>query len=620
LKRLSPNKRTLGYYGIIAASLAVAIISGWTALASQIDDYAYDWMFRLFPPAATKPHSIILAIDDATFGAMGGVREYRSMLAKALELLTPAHPKVVGIDLVLADKEDASEDDRLERAMQGTKNLVLVAHLAGQKWENPLDRFARWSAGIGHDTADENSHDGVTRQIPLEKRTANMRHWALALEAFHLSRGGTILESPEDLQIGNELIPAARTADGNRTLRILFRQEPIPQISLQELSAKPELAARFANQVVFVGVTSFSATPDRVKTPYGLMMPGVEAHAQLFETLEAGSFLKSTGNLTAPAFCLVAGALAALIFALLSGWPAYLSALLLLMVTMIAPFGLFRMGLVFPYFSPLASAWLTVASAASYQHFVVRRALRTSETERKRYQQAIHFVTHEMRTPLTAIQGSSEMMGRYNLSEEKRKQMSEMINQESKRLARMIQTFLDVERLSDGQMELKREQFMMREIVEACLARVSPIGERKSIRIRAEVLEGGVTGDRELMEYAVYNLLTNAVKYSGPETEITVVCIPQGDQLRLSVQDQGIGMDAKELRQIFQKFYRTKRAEASGEAGTGIGLSIVEEIVQHHGGRMEVTSEPGKGSCFTMVLPALLRASRTPVASGDSIL
>ena len=78
----------------------------------------------------------------------------------------------------------------------------------------------------------------------------------------------------------------------------------------------------------------------------------------------------------------------------------------------------------------------------------MRRALRTAENDRQRYQQAIHFVTHEMRTPLTAIQGSSELMGRYNLSEEKRKQMADMINQESKRLARMIQTFLDVERLS----------------------------------------------------------------------------------------------------------------------------------------------------------------------------
>jgi signal transduction histidine kinase len=68
-------------------------------------------------------------------------------------------------------------------------------------------------------------------------------------------------------------------------------------------------------------------------------------------------------------------------------------------------------------------------------------------------------------------------------------------------------------------------------------------------------------------------------------------------------------MDAKELKNIFKKFYRTRKAEASGEAGTGIGLSIVEQIVAHHGGRMEVSSEPGKGSCFTMVVTAHAEAS-----------
>ena len=232
-----------------------------------------------------------------------------------------------------------------------------------------------------------------------------------------------------------------------------------------------------------------------------------------------------------------------------------------------------------------------------------------------------------MRTPLTAIQGSSELMGRYNLSEEKRKQIAEMINQESKRLARMIQTFLDVERLSDGQMELKGEAFEVREIVEACVSRARPLAERKNIRIVTEPLDGTLEGDRELMEYAIYNLLTNAVKYSPPDTQITVACrwIAAG-QLRLSVQDQGIGMDAKELRQIFQKFYRTKRAEASGEAGTGIGLSIVEQIVQHHGGKMEVTSQPGQGSCFTVVFAARSRAharsygSQTPATVIDRSL
>ena len=74
--------------------------------------------------------------------------------------------------------------------------------------------------------------------------------------------------------------------------------------------------------------------------------------------------------------------------------------------------------------------------------------------------------------------------------------------------------------------------------------------------------------------------------------------------MQLSVKDQGIGMDSKELKSIFKKFYRTKRAEASGEVGTGIGLSIVEQIVTRHGGRIDVTSEPGKGSCFTIVMKA----------------
>jgi signal transduction histidine kinase/transposase len=609
LKRPSPNKRTLGYAGIVAASLVTAIIVGWTPLATQIDDSAYDWMFRLFPPPVIKPQCMILAIDDATYGAMGSQSEYRTMLATGLELLAAGHPKVVGIDMVLADQADPIKDERLERAMRATKNLVLVAHLAGQRWQNPIPRFGQWAAAVGHDTADEHSNDGVTRQIPLEQRTARERHWALGLEAFRLARGERLLETPEDVQVGNETIPAARKSEMNRPLRVLYSDKPV-EISIKDLKDKPELSASFSGQTVFVGVTSDTATYDRVATPNrDGRIPGVEVHAQLFETLERGHFLTDASDLSVLGFCLLTGILAGLIFALLNGWPAYLSAGALLMAAHVTPFLLFRQGIVFPYLAPMASAWLTVAAAASYQHFVVRRALRASETERKRYQQAIHFVTHEMRTPLTAIQGSSELMGRYNLSEEKRKQMTEMINQESKRLARMIQTFLDVERLSDGQMELKREQFTAKELVEACVQRVRPLGERKSIQVSTGELAGVLEGDRELMEYAVYNLMTNAIKYSGPNTEVAVRCRIDGDRVRLSVEDQGIGMDAKELRQIFQKFYRTKRAEASGEKGTGIGLSIVEQIVQHHGGKMEVTSRPGQGSCFTVVLPTHSRAS-----------
>lgn len=603
MKKRSTNRPTLGYAAVVTAALIVAIVLGWTALAAQIDDDAYDWMFRLNPPAPAKPHCAILAIDDATFNAMGGVRAYRTMLAKALELLEPVQPKVVAIDMVLADKADQPEDDRLSRAMAATKDLVLVAHLENGRWEDPIEPFRRAAAALGHDRADEYSPDGVTRRIPLELRAARERHWALALETFRLVRGQPILESPVDLQIGNELIPAPRRSD--RAIRVLFSREPIPQVSLADLANKPELAEQFRGRPVFIGVTSISATYDRVATPYGQgRIPGVEVHAQLFETLERGRFLTDASNLEVLGFCITVGVLAGLIFGLLSGWLAYSSAGVLLMAASATPFLMFRSGVVFPFFAPLASAWLTAIAAASYQHFVVRRALAKAETERRHYQQAIHFVTHEMRTPLTAIQGSSELMGRYALPEEKRKQIADMINQESKRLARMIQTFLDVERLSDGQMELKRQAFEVSDLVETCLNRARPLAERKRIRMVAEALEGSLDGDRELMEYAVYNLLTNAVKYSPSDTQITVASRFDSGQLRLSVQDQGIGMDAKEVRQIFQKFYRTKRAEASGEAGTGIGLSIVEQIVQHHGGKMEVTSQPGKGSCFTVVFAA----------------
>jgi two-component system sensor histidine kinase SenX3 len=162
-------------------------------------------------------------------------------------------------------------------------------------------------------------------------------------------------------------------------------------------------------------------------------------------------------------------------------------------------------------------------------------------------------------------------------------------------------------------MELKQEVISAQEVLGICLERVRPLAERKQIRIRLEMGEEALlAGDRELMEYAVYNLLTNAVKYSPAETEVSVRVSRDDGHVRISVQDQGMGMDRRELKQVFRKFYRTRGAEASGEAGTGIGLAIVEQIVTLHGGKIEVASQPGRGSCFTLVLPAQVPARAGP--------
>jgi signal transduction histidine kinase len=169
----------------------------------------------------------------------------------------------------------------------------------------------------------------------------------------------------------------------------------------------------------------------------------------------------------------------------------------------------------------------------------------------------------------------------------------------------MITTFLDVEKLSAGQMELRLSDVELAALVEACCRRAAPLAERKRITISNRVPAGlALRADQELLEYAVYNLITNAVKYSPEETEVLIGAAAEGGEVRLWVADQGIGMDESEVKQLFRKFYRTKRAEESGEAGTGIGLSIVRQIVELHEGTIGVRSAPGKGSTFTVVLPA----------------
>jgi signal transduction histidine kinase len=589
------------YSAIVAACCALGLSAGLSRTADRTDNNAYDELSARFPPD-WAPHSVVVGIDEQTFREGGGTPHMREIEAAALEKIARAHPAAVAIDIILADPTDPASDARLETALRAAPHVVLSCDLVGESWEDPLTRFQALAAPeLGHVELPEDRQDGVTREIPLERVAAAARRWALSLETLAVVRNKPIIESPQEMRIGATAIPATRAGE-SRALWIRYLPEGrIPVIPAIEIDQHADL---IRGNAVFFGVTALSAARDRVLNPSRVTISGVEAHAQAFETMDHGEFLTRARGYTLLLICLGIAVAVGLIFGMLSGWPAYLLAAALLgFVHSYLPALFFRHNVILPYLAPAAAAWLCSAGAATYQHFFVRRQLSRSESERSRYQQAIHWAAHEMRTPLTAIQGSSEIMTRYHLPDAKRNQLSEMIHSESKRLARIIQTFLDVERLAEGQMELKREPMAAAEIVDACMKRVAPLAERKRIALALDTdVEGAILGDRELMEYAFYNLLTNAVKYSPAETEIHVFSEISEGELHLAVRDQGIGIDSREIKSIFKKFYRTKRAEASGEAGTGIGLSIVEQIVVQHGGKIDVTSEPGKGSCFTIVL------------------
>jgi len=587
-------------------SAAAGLGFSWTSFGEQFDKYAYDFLFRTEQPAPWQPSSIVLAIDERTLTKYNGLAGRRAALADGLERVEAARPAAVVVDIILAEPQP--DDEKLEAAFAKAPRLVLSADMPpdGSSWEDPIPRFRRYASAVGEVHADLDSQDAVSRDIPMEKAAGHDRRWALALEALRVVRHGEIVESPDDLTVAGVRVPASER-DG-RIIRIRYApaDSEIPQVSVDQLDRNPSLAAQFAGKVVFAGVTAQTAT-DRWMTPYsnGNIMPGVEIHANVYETVARQMFLTDAPMRDVSALTLLFAIAAGMVYAVAGGWVANLLTLAIVIGSQILPAVAFAHSSVWPWTPATLAVILATGAGAAWRHLLVRRQLEHAESERTRYQQSLHFVTHEMRTPLTAIQGSSELISRYgSMPEAKRKQMAEMINSESKRLARMIETFLSVERMSSGQMELKQERFALHDLVERCAGRAKPLAENKQIEIDiAGLPDDDLIGDRELMEYAVYNLLTNAVKYSPPQTRVTVFGEnDKGDSVTLSVQDQGIGMDRKEVGKIFDKFYRTKRAEQSGEMGSGIGLSIVRQIVYEHGGTIHVESEPGRGSKFTLTL------------------
>ncbi len=612
--------KTLAVAGL---GLLAAVVLAWSSVGQQLDAYAYDFLLRLRMPEAASGRAVIVALDEVTLRGQGGMADLRSTLDRLLRAMAAGGARVVALDVQLADRSRRPETDGpLSEALRATPNLVLATNLVEDPatkrvyWEDPTEEF-RAGATLGHVHADPDP-DGVSRKVLLEKAAGGARRWALALEAFRLASGASdIVETEQALEVGSTSIP---TPGRQRILHIRFLPRgAVERISALDLISGRLPAQRLRDRVAFVGVY-VQGGPDRLMTPYsaldGEAWPGVEIHAQIFETLAGGKFLTPAPGAVSLAVALVLALALAACFQLLSGARAFALAGGLTALGLALPYALLASGVVLPFSMPAATASFCFLGLGTRQHFWTRKRLGAAEAQRDRYQKAVHYVTHEIRTPLTAIQGSSELMTRYALSEEKRREMASLIHNESRRLGRMIEMFLSVERLSAGQLELRREAVSVAEVVSSCLERAQPLAESKQIRLRLErsPAEEAVPGDREFLEYACYNLLTNAIKYSPAGTEIVAGVQRSGDAIRLSVQDQGYGMDAQEVKRAFQRFYRTNRAQQSGETGVGLGLALVEEIAAQHGGSVEVESRVNQGSRFTLVLPRA--ADRVAQATG----
>ncbi len=218
-------------------------------------------------------------------------------------------------------------------------------------------------------------------------------------------------------------------------------------------------------------------------------------------------------------------------------------------------------------------------------------------------------VTHELKTPLTAIQGMSEVLSQYEVDAVKRREMHSTINEEAKRLARMIDEYLDLTRLESGVRQLRLLPLRVEQILERALLLLDPVAESRGIKIIRNPARAlpPLLGDGDLIARAVTNLVDNAIKFSPEHSTINVNARADGSGVLIEVIDQGCGIEPQFLGQIFEKFYRVPRAANIDIPGTGLGLALVREVAELHNGLVTVESQPGTGSTFSLYLGLMIR-------------
>ena len=213
-------------------------------------------------------------------------------------------------------------------------------------------------------------------------------------------------------------------------------------------------------------------------------------------------------------------------------------------------------------------------------------------------------VSHELRTPLTAVLGFSALLMDGKVDEETRHQALETIHGEAQRLNGLIDEFLDVQKMEAGHFELKSEPVRLHELLAhqvGIFQMQSPI-HALELDLGAEPLD--IVGDWSRIGQLVANLLSNAIKYS-PDGGLVRVGATTGDRsVRVSISDPGIGIPLDQQGKVFQQFFRVDSAETRTIRGTGLGLSLCQEIAEAHGGRIGVESAEGGGSTFWFELPA----------------
>jgi two-component system sensor histidine kinase KdpD len=207
-------------------------------------------------------------------------------------------------------------------------------------------------------------------------------------------------------------------------------------------------------------------------------------------------------------------------------------------------------------------------------------------------------VSHDLRSPLTAISTAAGALGSPTLDTHERNELTDVITTETERLTRLVEDLLDLSRLESGSAEPRPEPFSIEEVVESAARAPSLRDARFDIKLDDDLPP--VQADPAQLERVLSNLLENAIRYSSNGEPVAVRASTTGTRLQLRITDHGPGIDPEDLERIFEPFYR---APGAAGHGSGLGLAIAKGLIDGNGGRVWARSLPGQGATFTIDLP-----------------
>jgi signal transduction histidine kinase len=214
--------------------------------------------------------------------------------------------------------------------------------------------------------------------------------------------------------------------------------------------------------------------------------------------------------------------------------------------------------------------------------------------------------SHELRTPLAVMQADLSLALRRPRSNTEYRATLESAQEEVSRLSHIVNDLLVLARLDTDVAQIAREPVQLDDLLEMVVAGLRPLATERSIRLSYTInAPASMIGDPTRLKQVFFNLLDNAIAYTPDGGSIRVSMVTDGAQAEVTVADTGIGISPEDLPHVFERFYRSEEARTRNHEGTGLGLAIAQKVVHAHQGRIEVSSMPGQGTTFQVLLPLL---------------